>query len=56
MRCACFAVTLQSYEPKYYYMEVVQLVFRLIMSAVVVLFLPETLTQVWRRGGCLAPP
>ena len=36
----------QSYEPKYYYMEVVLLVYRLIMSAAVVLFMPDTLAQV----------
>ncbi len=44
----------QSYEPRYYYMEVVLLVYRLIMSAVVVLFMPDTMAQV--RGlahpGC----
>lgn len=36
----------QSYEPQYYYMEVVLLVYKLIMSAAVVLFLPDTLAQV----------
>jgi hypothetical protein len=36
----------QSYEPRYYYMEIVGLGYRLIMSAVVVLFLPETAAQV----------
>jgi hypothetical protein len=47
--CACdalFFVAVQSYEPRYYYMEVVLLVYKLIMSAVVVLFLPDTLAQV----------
>lgn len=37
---------LQSYEPKHYYMEVVLLIYKLIMSAVVVMFLPETVAQV----------
>ena len=36
----------QSYEPKYYYMEVVLLLYKLVMSAVVVLFMPGTLAQV----------
>jgi hypothetical protein len=40
----------QSYEPKYYYMEVVQLAYRLVMSAVVVLFLPDTIAQVSEQG------
>ncbi len=40
----------QSYEPKYYYLEVVMVLYRLIMSTVVVLFMPGTLAQVRIRG------
>ncbi len=36
----------QSFEPRYYFLEVVLLVYRLIMSAAVVLFMPDTLAQV----------
>ncbi len=36
----------QSYEPKFFYMEVVLLVYKLVMSAVVVLFLPGTVAQL----------
>ena len=43
---SCSPPLSQSYEPKYYYMEVVLLVYRLIMSAAVVLFMPDTLAQV----------
>lgn len=42
----------QSYEPRYYYMEIIMLVFKLIMSTVVVIFLPETVAQVrWVSGS-----
>ncbi len=44
---------MQSYEPRYYYMEVVLLVYKLIMSAVVVLFLPDSLAQVNAGCGCV---
>jgi hypothetical protein len=37
---------LQGYEPKFWYFEVVILVLKLLLSAVTVLFLPESVAQV----------
>jgi hypothetical protein len=37
---------LQGYEPKFWYFEVVVLVLKLLLSAVTVLFLPESVAQV----------
>ncbi len=46
MVCVAVPRLPQSYEPRYYYMEVPMLLYKLIMSAVVVVLLPTTVTQV----------
>jgi hypothetical protein len=54
MRGFCLVLVLsrwQGYEPRFYYFEVVLLMYKLMMSVVTVLFLPDTLAQVCTWDG-----